>query len=115
MLEQSFTLTVPTDAQGRFHSVQPVSSPFSIDIKITASLQSPEGVQLHGSFSLVEAPGPAVGAVPFSLNSGATADLGKWRAIAGEHANIATAEGYTDPVAANAELKVVFVAAPSFF
>lgn len=114
MFEQTFTLSVPTDAQGHFHSSQPVSSPFSVDIKVTAELQSPDGVQVNGSFSLKneEATGEPA---QFSLKSGETADLGKWRAIAGDDANIATAEGSTEPPAPNTEITVLFTATPSFF
>lgn len=115
MFEQSFTLTVPTNADGQFRSTQAISSPFSLDVKISATLQSPEGTRIHASFSLGPQEGDAVEPVAFSLNSGETADLGKWRAIAGDDANLAAAEGYTEPVAANSEVTVLFVAAPSFF
>jgi hypothetical protein len=115
MFEQSFTLSVPTDAEGRFHSSQPVSSPFSLDIKITAALQSPDRVQVHGFFSLKNEEVSDAEPVRFSMKSGETANLGKWRAIEGDDANIATAEGSTEPPAANAEIIVLFTAAPSFF
>jgi len=78
-------------------------------------LQSPAGIRLHVSFSLAPNEGESVKPFQFSLNSGETADLGKWKAIAGDNANIAVAEGYTDPTAANTDVTVLFVAAPSFF
>jgi hypothetical protein len=114
LFEQTFTLSVPTDAQGRFHSSKAVSSPFSLDVKITAALQSPDGIAVHGLFSLKNEEGTAEPA-PFVLKSGESADLGKWRALAGDDANIATAEGSTEPPAANTEITVLFTATPSFF
>ena len=59
MFEQSFTLTVPTDAEGRFRSAQEISSPFSLDVKISAALQSPDGITIHASFSLAPKEGPS--------------------------------------------------------
>jgi len=115
MFEQTFTFIVPTDGEGRFHSTKAVSSPFTLDVKITAALQTPAGTTLHGSFSLVPATGPVAEPVSFSLSSAATADLGKWKAVAGDDANVATAEGYTEPSVPNAEITVAFTAAPSFF
>jgi hypothetical protein len=115
MFEQSFTLTVPTDSEGRFCSTKAISSPFSLDVKISATLESPEGIKIHGSFSLRPRTGDAVAPFTFSVSSGETADLGKWRAVAGDDANLAAAEGYTEPAAANSEVTVQFVAAPSFF
>jgi hypothetical protein len=115
MFEQSFTLTVPTDADGRFRSTQAISSPFSLDVKISAILQSPEGIKIHASFSLAPKEGNAVAPFTFSLGSGETADLGKWKAIAGDDANLAAAEGYTEPASADSEITVLFVASPSFF
>jgi hypothetical protein len=115
MFEQSFTVSVPTDADGKFQSSQPVSSPLSLDVKITAVLQSPAGVTVHGSFALSEPEGGAAEPNQFSLTHGETVDLGKWKAIAGENANVAKAEGYTEPPAPNTEVTVLFVAAPSFF
>jgi hypothetical protein len=115
MFEQSFTLTVPTDAEGRFRSAREISSPFSLDVKISATLQSPGGITIHASFSLASKEDGKVEPVTFSLGSGETADLGKWKAIAGDDANLASAEGHTVPAAANSEITVLFVAAPSFF
>jgi len=119
MFEQSFIVTVTTDADGRFRSVQPVTSPFSLDVKISARLQKPVGPAVHASFQLAPAepaPGePPVGPCAFTSSAGETVDLGKWRVVAGENANLATAEGHTEPPAANEEVTVEFVAAPSFF
>jgi hypothetical protein len=115
MFEQSFTLTVPTDAEGRFRSAQEISSPFSLDVKISATLQSPGGITIHASFSMASKEDSKVEPVTFSLGSGETVDLGKWKAIAGDDANLASAEGHTEPAAANSEITVLFVAAPSFF
>jgi hypothetical protein len=115
MFEQSFTLTVPTDAEGRFRSTQEISSPFSLDVKISATLQSPEGIRIHASFSLAPKTGGDAAPFTFSLGSGETADLGKWKAIAGDDANLASAEGHTEPAAPDSEITVLFVAAPSFF
>jgi hypothetical protein len=115
MFEQSFTLTVPTDANGYFRSAQAISSPFSLDVKISAQLQSPEGIKIHASFSLSPKEGDAAEPLKFSMSSGETADLGKWKAIAGDDANLAAAEGQTEPARANSDVTVLFVAAPSFF
>jgi hypothetical protein len=115
MFEQSFTLTVETDAQGRFHSTQQISSPLSLDVKITAKLQTPYPFAIQASFRLTNPEAPGVEPQTFLLSSGETADLGKWRAIAGENANVATAEGFTEPAAADTAITVLFVAEPSFF
>jgi hypothetical protein len=114
MFEQSFTLTVKTDAQGRFHSKEPVNSPFSLDIKLKAAMQSPDGVEVIGTFSLANEE-CAHQPVEFKMSSGKTADLGKWRVVAGDAANLTTAEGHTQPPAPNTEVTVVFTATPSFF
>jgi hypothetical protein len=119
MFEQSFVFTVTTDANGHFHSIQPVTSPFSLDVKISARLQAPVGPAIHASFQLApaqpEPEEPPVAAVEFTSSAGETVDLGKWRVVAGENANLATAAGSTDPAAANEQVTVEFVAAPSFF
>jgi hypothetical protein len=115
MFEQSFTLTVPTDAQGRFRSEQALSSPFALDVRITAQLQSPEGIEIHASFSLAPKDGDAAEPMRFSLSSGAASDLGKWKVVAGDDANVAASDGYTEPAFPNSEVTVLFVAAPSFF
>ena len=115
MFEQSFTLTVPTDAEGRFRSAQEISSPFSLDVKISAALQSPDGITIHASFSLAPKEGGGAEPFTFALSSGETADLGKWKAIAGDDANLASAEGHTEPALPNSEITVRFLAAPSFF
>jgi hypothetical protein len=115
MFEKSFTLTVSTDSEGHFHSAQPVTSPFSLDVKITANLQSPAGTTIHASFELAPTEGPPGRECPFTITAGESVDLGKWRVIAGDDANVATAAGYTEPVAANIDVIVEFVAAPSFF
>jgi hypothetical protein len=119
MFERSFTLTVSTDAEGRFHSAQKVTSPFSLDVKITATLLSPPEVTIQSSFVLraLEDSGDGAAGEPtqFSAATGETVDLGKWRVVAGDDANVATAAGHTEPAAANTELVVEFVAAPSFF
>ena len=118
MFERSFTITVTTDAEGRFHSARPVTSPFSLDVKITATLLSPDAVTIESSFVLAPAdPGEGMFSrtAQFSAATGETVDLGKWKVVAGDDANIATAEGLTNPPAANTELAVEFVAAPSFF
>jgi hypothetical protein len=116
MFAKTFTVTVTTDAQGRFHSSLPVTSPFSMDVKITATFRSPAGGAVHASFGLSPS-GASVANSPhqFVANTGETVDLGKWKVIAGDDANVATATGYTEPPAANTELSVEFVAAPSFF
>jgi len=115
MFEKSFTLVVTTDAQGHFRSAEPVTSPFSLDVKITARLLSPDGIAVRSSFLLGPAEGTAATPLEFSAATGETVDLGKWSVIAGDDANIATAVGLTEPAAAETEISVEFVASPVFF
>jgi hypothetical protein len=92
-----------------------VTSPFSLDVKSAATLQSPQGATLHATFIVVPGDGGELQPSPFSLRSGEAVDLGKWRVIAGEDANVATATGSTEPPLADTEITVQFVATPSFF
>ena len=114
MFEQTFTFHLTTDSEGRFHATEAVSSPFSLDIKLAALLQAPSDIKVDGTFTLKsrECSQPPVA---FSLTAGESFDLGKWRVIDGDNANIATAEGHTEPVAPNTEVTVLFTATPSFF
>ena len=114
MFEQTFTLNVTTDAEGRFHASEAVSSPFSLDIKLAAVLQTPAGIKVDGTFAL-KSEECSQSPVAFCLNAGESFDLGKWRVIDGDNANIATAEGHTEPAAPNTEVTVLFTATPSFF
>ena len=114
MFEKSFIFSAMTDAEGRFRSTQRVSSPFSLEVKITATPQSPSGVTIHAAFDLAPVDGPHTQPVQFSTPSGEAADLGKWKVAAGDDANVATATGYTEPPAADSEVTVEFVATPSF-
>jgi hypothetical protein len=115
MFEKSFTLVVTTDGQGHFHSSQPVTSPFSLDVKISATVLSPAGITLQSSFALGSTDGAAADPIQFTVASGETVDLGKWSVIAGEDANVATATGFTEPATADTEISVQFVVSPSFF
>jgi hypothetical protein len=115
MFEKSFTFTVLTDAEGRFEATKLVTSPLSLDVKIGATLHSPLGTTIRASFGIAPAAGPPSEEFPFAAATGETVDLGKWRVVAGDDANTATARGYTEPPAAYTEVQVEFIAAPSFF
>jgi hypothetical protein len=115
MFEQSFTLSVTTDAEGNFHSAQPVTSPFALDVKIRATLQSPEGATIYSTFTLSPSEGPTAEPLAFTGTTGQTVNLGKWSVVAGDDANVATATGHTEPPMPETELTVEFIAEPSFF
>jgi hypothetical protein len=103
MFSKSFTCSVTTDASGHFQASTPVeaSSIISVHIDVQATLLSPAGTSVNGTFSI--APGLAF---PFHGSTNQTVDLGRWKVPAGTVDAIAT--GTTNPVRPNTALSVRF-------
>lgn len=101
------TFKVTTDASGAFEATQTFNppGPFGFTVELRAKLVAPADTTLSGELDCDAANGNTQNdAQNFSISSGETANLGKWRLSGGD--NIIRIAGQTDPAQPDTEVEI---------